>query len=138
MSYWYKGISYCSSKYFCGLGCFICTYTDSHTHLHTELISLISLSGKSCNSKLFGPNLEQFTCIQIPGNGGCLALSGLALNKSPQDNHTTIINYCYCVSLFPSDQLSTCHSHLVSTLAPVVSSSWFSSPLPASISPWCV
>lgn len=57
---------------------------------------------KCCNSKLFGPNLERFTCVQIPGNGGCLALSGLALNKSPQDNHATIINRCYCFSFSPS------------------------------------
>lgn len=114
---------------------------QTHTHLHSELISLISLSESAVTLSCLGQTWSSLP-VQILGNGGCQTLSGLALNKSPQDNHTTIINHCYRFSLslplspsFSSDQLSTCHSHLASTLAPVVSSSWFSSPLPLPPSP---
>lgn len=117
------GNRYCSIKWFCVLG---------------WLAAADLIKWKCCNSELFGPNLKHFTWVQIPGNGSCLVLSGRVLNKSPQDNHTTIINQRRSSSLslflllhFPfANQLAYCHSHLASTLAPVVSWSWFCSLLP--------
>ena len=139
-----RGYNYCSSKYFCGLGCFIAAYTHIHTHiyLHTGLISLISLSGSAVTPSCLGQtwsSLPAFRSLGMVAVWLCLdwSLTSLLRTTTPPLSTTATVSLLPSPSS-PSDQLSTCHSHLASTLAPVVSSSWFSSPLPATISPWCV
>lgn len=91
------GNSYCSNKWFSVLG-WLATAHQPHTYLPSWCISLISLSGRAVTLSGLGQTWSTLPA-QIPGNGNCLVLSGLALNKSPQDNHTTIINQHYSFSL---------------------------------------
>ena len=116
------------------------TCTHTHTDLHTGLISLISLSESAVSPSCLGQtwsSLPAFRSLGMVAVWLFLDWPLTSLLRTTEPPLSTPATVPLSLSS-PSDQLSTCHSHLASALAPVVSSSWFSSALPATISPWCV
>lgn len=100
-----RGKSYCSSKYFCGLGCLIGAYRCTHTHLHSELISLISLSGSAVTLSCLGQtwsSLPAFRSLGMVAVTLCLDWPLTSLLRTTTPPLSTTVTVSLSLSLFLS------------------------------------